>query len=173
MTPDKIFADQHGANPQSWNLYTSVRNNPVKYLDLDGQSTITFDGQTHTITLYSANGTMVAAFPAFNNVCYHATEDGKRVPTNGPMTDRVHHVIEKDEFGATSHLGDHKAYGPNGIIHVQEYWGVSGDSPVSGAVYMEEEADQTIVQLVAFEPLMTRWHSSTFMFILRTIHFQR
>lgn len=101
---------------------------------MDGQSTITFDGQQHTITLYSGNGTTVATFPAFNNVCYHAPEgNNPRAPTNGPMTDGVHSIKGTDQFGAISHLGDHGAYGPNGIIHVQDYWGVSGDSKVNGA----------------------------------------
>ena len=34
---DKPFADQHMENPQSWNLYAYVRNNPLTYVDPDGQ----------------------------------------------------------------------------------------------------------------------------------------
>jgi len=30
MSPDKAFADQYAVNPQSWNLYSYVRNNPEK-----------------------------------------------------------------------------------------------------------------------------------------------
>src|SRR5262249_27943211 len=30
ITPDKPFADQHKENPQTWNLYTYVRNNPSR-----------------------------------------------------------------------------------------------------------------------------------------------
>jgi RHS repeat-associated protein len=33
---DRPFADQHIADPQSWNLYTYVRDNPLRYLDVDG-----------------------------------------------------------------------------------------------------------------------------------------
>jgi RHS repeat-associated protein len=36
-SPDKPFADQDEANPQSWNLYSYARNNPLKYTDPDGQ----------------------------------------------------------------------------------------------------------------------------------------
>ncbi len=36
-SPDKPFADQHAQAPQSWNLYSYTRNNPLKYIDTDGQ----------------------------------------------------------------------------------------------------------------------------------------
>ncbi|MCV4732750.1 hypothetical protein OFB80_33195, partial [Escherichia coli] len=28
-SPDEVFADQYEENPQSWNLYSYVRNNPL------------------------------------------------------------------------------------------------------------------------------------------------
>ena len=34
---DAPFADQGAADPQSWNLYTYTRNNPLKYVDPDGR----------------------------------------------------------------------------------------------------------------------------------------
>ena len=37
ISPDKPFVDQHTSNPQSWNLYTYVRNNPLKYIDDIGE----------------------------------------------------------------------------------------------------------------------------------------
>jgi hypothetical protein len=36
MSPDKPFADQHTANPQSWNLYEYARNNPLRNIDPNG-----------------------------------------------------------------------------------------------------------------------------------------
>jgi len=38
ITPDGAFADQHPPDPQSWNLYSYVRNNPLAYLDPTGKS---------------------------------------------------------------------------------------------------------------------------------------
>jgi RHS repeat-associated protein len=35
-SPDKPFADQHREDPQSWNLYGYVRNNPLNKVDLTG-----------------------------------------------------------------------------------------------------------------------------------------
>jgi RHS repeat-associated protein len=34
---DAPFADQFPENPQSWNLYSYVRNNPLRYIDEDGR----------------------------------------------------------------------------------------------------------------------------------------
>jgi RHS repeat-associated protein len=36
LSPDKPFADQHTANPQSWNLYAYGRNNPLRNVDPNG-----------------------------------------------------------------------------------------------------------------------------------------
>jgi RHS repeat-associated protein len=38
ISPDKPFADQHPANPQSWNLYSYTRNNPLTSVDTDGEA---------------------------------------------------------------------------------------------------------------------------------------
>jgi RHS repeat-associated protein len=39
-SPDEVFADQHPADPQSWNLYGYVRNNPLASIDDNGRSTL-------------------------------------------------------------------------------------------------------------------------------------
>ena len=37
--PDQLFADSKSDNPQSWNLYQYVRNNPVIHVDNNGKAT--------------------------------------------------------------------------------------------------------------------------------------
>lgn len=37
-SPDAPFADQHPADPQSWNLYAYGRNNPLLYVDPTGEA---------------------------------------------------------------------------------------------------------------------------------------
>src|SRR5712692_6244899 len=36
-SPDAPFADQHPQDPQSWNMYAYVRNNPLKNTDPNGR----------------------------------------------------------------------------------------------------------------------------------------
>jgi RHS repeat-associated protein len=38
-TPDSPFADQHPGDPQSWNLYTYTKNNPLRFVDDNGHTT--------------------------------------------------------------------------------------------------------------------------------------
>jgi RHS repeat-associated protein len=44
MSPDLPFADQDTENPQSWNLYSYVRNNPLNHIDDSGMLTIIIGG---------------------------------------------------------------------------------------------------------------------------------
>ncbi len=37
MQPDEVFVDQNKSDPQSWNLYAYVRNNPASNYDPDGR----------------------------------------------------------------------------------------------------------------------------------------
>lgn len=39
---DAPFANQHVSDPQSWNLYSYVRNGPLRYVDPDGNETAVF-----------------------------------------------------------------------------------------------------------------------------------
>ena len=118
-------------DPQSLNLYGYVGNNPLSKADADGHSTIKFDGEAHTITIYSKTGAKIGTFSAYNNVAVH-NRNGSL--TGGPMPDGVHPVMKQDQHGATAHVGGsaNSAYGKNGIINLKSYKGVTGKT-VSGA----------------------------------------
>jgi RHS repeat-associated protein len=57
-SPDEPFNDQEPADPQSWNLYGYVRNNPLRYVDPSGEDCITATNQTDkSVTVTVASGT--------------------------------------------------------------------------------------------------------------------
>jgi len=87
-TPDEVFADQHPADPQSWNLYAYVRNNPLRFIDddgrikrdADGNPIFTAEGKTGSVThpsgerstvqpgyLTADDGTHISAFQNVGN----------------------------------------------------------------------------------------------------------
>jgi len=43
-SPDRPLRDQFGSDPQSWNLYSYVRNNPLRHIDPSGLACVTLDG---------------------------------------------------------------------------------------------------------------------------------
>jgi len=47
MSPDAALVDQYIDNPQSWNLYTYVRNNPLINIDPNGECTRDSQGNFH------------------------------------------------------------------------------------------------------------------------------
>jgi RHS repeat-associated protein len=70
MSPDAFYKDSHVGDPQSWNEYAYARNNPLRYVDPNGEtatvsSNCTTDQQNHTtcnvnisasITVYATSG---------------------------------------------------------------------------------------------------------------------
>ena len=45
-SPDAPFADQHVEDPQSWNMYAYVRNNPLAHVDPNGKACSSLLGNT-------------------------------------------------------------------------------------------------------------------------------
>ncbi len=43
-SPDQPLLDQDESDPQSWNLYSYVRNNPLRFFDADGRACVSSDG---------------------------------------------------------------------------------------------------------------------------------
>ena len=69
MSPDKPFADQHVSNPQSWNLYAYTLNNPLRFVDQDGQIVV----EKRDTTYYTVSG--ATANEAMGNANQHFSGD--------------------------------------------------------------------------------------------------
>ena len=54
--PDQPFADQHLEDPQSWNMYAYVRNNPLKNIDPDGRQSCAMTPSACPSIMGSASG---------------------------------------------------------------------------------------------------------------------
>jgi len=76
MSPDRPFADQLINAPQSWNLYSYVGNNPLRYLDQDGESTQT-----------AANGDVLAVYDDGDLGVYQHTDIDDRADRDGSKLD--------------------------------------------------------------------------------------
>jgi RHS repeat-associated protein len=75
MTPDKPFADQHVQNPQSWNIYMYVYNNPLRLVDDTGQGARPADDARINQYFQRAENTSIRqAIQATNNYSVGAFE---------------------------------------------------------------------------------------------------
>ena len=54
-SPDQPFADQNTNDPQSWNLYSYVRNNPLNRIDPDGHLTVIIPGTEWSPSSWNEN----------------------------------------------------------------------------------------------------------------------
>jgi RHS repeat-associated protein len=70
-SPDKPFADQDPYDPQSWNLYSYVRNNPLKFIDELGEA---IKYASPALEVYS--NTMRAQSPSYNAALQGFEGDG-------------------------------------------------------------------------------------------------
>ena len=79
-SPDEVFADQYEQDPQSWNMYSYVRNNPLRFADPTGRECVNLDNgsqgddgkgtacagaqfdTTHGVTVTGKKGNALGAF---------------------------------------------------------------------------------------------------------------
>jgi hypothetical protein len=164
-------------DPQSLNLYEYVLNNPLSRADADGHapSDLVYDGAAHTVTLYSSSGQEVGSWHAANNVAFHAPPGEGGGYTHGPIQDGKYDIVKGDQHGATTHLGGSPdgPYGANGIVHIKDAKGATGDtvqgdgvhsgredkkgpdSNTAGCIRTTDDAMKTINSTAKTDPLQT------------------
>jgi hypothetical protein len=79
-SPDDFLNDSHVVNPQSWNLYAYVRNNPLISVDPTGMMTDYVDKETGKITIIKDGKDQVIAAETnqINSLVKASTEAGGR-----------------------------------------------------------------------------------------------
>jgi len=126
-------------NPQTLNLYAYVGNNPVARMDADGHSTLTFDGEAHTVTLYDKSGKEVGHWETYNNVSIQAPkgEGFQGRFTNGPILDGIYQIRQADQKGGKLHVGEpaDSAFGSKGVIHLDDAKTASGATVQDDALH--------------------------------------
>jgi RHS repeat-associated protein len=118
------------ADPQSLNLYGYVMNNPLSKADKDGHdpSTLTYDGSTHTLTLYSNSGQELGSWHAYNNVDSRASL-GKIPNGTYPVIDQKSpytHGNAVDSHDSNKQDSANGEYGTGGIFRVEPFKGPDG-----------------------------------------------
>ncbi|WP_321470786.1 RHS repeat-associated core domain-containing protein [uncultured Paludibaculum sp.] len=74
-TPDAPFADQHPEDPQSWNLYAYVRNNPLAMVDVTGKDALRITDK--------ASGQVTVVIPV-------------RFTGSGATPERIKQIVDRD-----------------------------------------------------------------------------
>ncbi|HEV3315422.1 MAG TPA: RHS repeat-associated core domain-containing protein, partial [Candidatus Angelobacter sp.] len=105
--PDIPFADQHRDDPQSWNLYTYVRNNPLRLVDDTGRGARPADdARVQQVLTRSENFTMKQAILAAPNYSAWALErDLSRDGISGSLLGTAGEAVMSDRMEAQSMFG--------------------------------------------------------------------
>jgi RHS repeat-associated protein len=130
LSPDKPFADQHVESPQSWNLYSYTRNNPLKYVDPDGEE-VTFANtklQQQFMNIASQSPTLMGEYETAkddNKMDVQVVERGVRRNDQGSQGDTT--VSTTNDDGVTKV-----------VVYVDPYW--TSDEMVSHEWGHEKDA---------------------------------
>jgi|SRR5579872_1813447 len=129
MSPDD-GTDQHPDNPQSWNLYTYGRNNPLVFTDPTGHSTQT-----------AANGDVLAVYDDNDLGVYSHGDIDNRKDWDGSKLDDTDPETKK--MGATERWGEFANWDDN------HPYGISGTAAPGAFIHFGQSIDSTISDLNA------------------------
>ena len=117
-SPDALFADQHTEDPQSWNLYSYVRNNPLAMVDRTGRDALWVVSKTSgqaTLRIpvkFGGSGATASNINAIVNRVQSLNIVGSPVKIEVVVTDKkINGVLNKMDFSPGL---DTKKYGPAG-----------------------------------------------------------
>jgi RHS repeat-associated protein len=159
-------------NPQTWNRYAYANDDPIRSFDPDGLSSLTFDGASHTLTLFDKLGKQLGSWTAYNNVAKH---DSKGHPTRGKWEDGTY--VMQDKQRPNKHGGNRDtlngSYGTHGIFRAEPFTQSDGQDrdnmgvhsgrqnsggpqhPTEGCIRTTEAAMAQIDSTAANDPLQT------------------
>jgi len=75
MSPDAFYKDSHVGDPQSWNEYAYARNNPLRYVDPNGEKADVSAECTHTGYMTTCNVTISASITVYATSGSNLTQD--------------------------------------------------------------------------------------------------
>jgi RHS repeat-associated protein len=142
-SPDAPFNDQSRADPQSWNLFSYVRNNPLKYIDPTGEDCVYTNDYSSTGQIGYERG--------------DCSQDGGRF-INGTIDENSFKVRNGAlEFGYTD---------PNGAVSVHSIGLPSaltyGDMFINAMASRRQASNQFIAGFVAADVIFATAFASTY-----------
>ncbi|MEW6126587.1 MAG: RHS repeat-associated core domain-containing protein [Acidobacteriota bacterium] len=125
MSADDFLNDTHVSDPQSWNLYVYVRNNPLRFVDSAGEEIEKKDGK---VKFDSSGKTVTATFETgTREVVINGKKETRTVTIKGKF---VEGTVYSTNNGKTTEIQAYQSKGPLQVVETNE----KGETTFSGTV---------------------------------------
>lgn len=147
LSPDAPFADQHHRNPQTWNLYVYSRNNPVRFVDVDGNSSIEWQRAKAVRLAWEQERAMVAA-TGKGTRNWTASERAELLSKGRVSKHHGHHINSVKSHPEMAGVPDNVAFKRTDGEHLGEHGG-NWRNPTSGALLSRTLGALNIAQFLS------------------------